>query len=86
MQAATLLTLKNQFDEQRADQSLERNKTYKDVTVGERYKITRNDITNYVWVHEVKRKDVLLKRSADAKDSFTENRTRFDKYYTHAPE
>ena len=85
MQSPTLLTLKREIDDARTEQSLERHKAYKDVKVGDHYQTSRYGITSSVWVAEVKTKDVVLKRAPEAKDSFTENRTRFDKFYTHVP-
>lgn len=59
----------------------ERSKTYRPVTIGACYVTERYGQRSTVWVVAVKRKDVVLKRSLEAVDSFTENRSRFDKFY-----
>ena len=86
MHAMKLHGLHAQLKQDRDVQTQERHKTYQDVQVGQRYATQKNGLTTYVWVEAVKRKDVVLKRSPTAKDSFTENRTRFDKFYVHSPE
>jgi len=55
--------------------------TYKDVQVGEVYKTERYKIESTVVVVEVKKDQLKLKRDPTAKDSFTESRARFDKFY-----
>lgn len=54
---------------------------YKDVVKGDVYQTTKNKITTQVVVADVKKDQIVLKRCADAKDSFTISRARFDTYY-----
>jgi hypothetical protein len=46
-----------------------------------RYTSHRLGKTVHAWPVEVKKNKVVLKRSPDAKDSYTESRAHFDKYF-----
>lgn len=58
---------------------------YKDVKAKTWYETERNKIKKRVYVYDVKREHVVLKRDPDAKDSFTETRAKFDKMYYPVP-
>lgn len=58
---------------------------YKDVKAKTWYETERNKVKKRVYVYEVKREHVVLKRDEHAKDSFTETRAKFDKLYKPVP-
>lgn len=58
---------------------------YKDTQAKTWYETERNKVKKRVYVYEVKREHVVLKRDPNAKDSFTETRAKFDKLYKQIP-
>ena len=54
---------------------------FKDIVLNKRYTSKRVGKTVHVYPVEVKKNKVVLKRDLEAKDSFTESRANFDKYF-----
>lgn len=54
---------------------------FKDIELNKRYTSKRVGKTVHVYPVEVKKNKVVLKRDLEAKDSFTESRANFDKYF-----
>ncbi|MNX68891.1 hypothetical protein D3C86_1000910 [compost metagenome] len=46
-----------------------------------RYSSTRLGKKSYVWLVDIKKDKVRLKRCLDAKDSFSESRAHFERYF-----
>lgn len=49
--------------------------------LNKRYATTKNGVTKHVYLVEVKKRDVKLKRDLSAKDSFSESIETFVKFY-----
>lgn len=54
---------------------------YKEVQLNKRYKSQRVGKTIHAYPVDVKKGKVILKRDLEAKDSYTESRAYFDKYF-----